>query len=176
MFGTQFAQNQRPRTAQARMSLWIQLIDAAQGGVKTVSVGSSSGTQIVEIEIPRGVEDGASVIYPGIAPGGIDLIVTFRIHPNPRWQRDGFNLYTEQKVSIWTMIAGGDIVVRDILNRDLTVTIPPMSQPGTVLRCRGRGMPDRANNPGDMMIRIQAEIPRNIPEDLLALIRQESGR
>jgi len=176
MFGAQFSHpGQRQRQMQARMSLWIQLTDVASGGKRTVSVGSHAGNQIVEIEIPLGVEDGASVSYPGLAPGGIDLIVTYRIHPSPRWQRDGFNLYTEQKVSIWTLIAGGDVLVRDILNRELNVSIPPGMQPGQLLRCKGRGLPDRANNPGDMMIRIQAEIPRNIPEDLLALIRQQSG-
>jgi len=177
MFGQQFHPGQgRPRAAQARMSLWIQLADVAAGGTKTVSVGTSAGSQMIEIEIPRGIDDGSSVVYPGLAPGGVDLAVTFRIHPNPRWQRDGFNLYTDQKVSIWSLITGGDIVVRDILNRELEVHIPPMTQSGQILRCRGRGLPDRANNPGDMMIRIQAEIPRDIPQDLLALIRQQTGR
>jgi curved DNA-binding protein len=178
MFGAQFThpQQRNPRSIQARMSLWIQLSDVASGGKRTVSVGSHTGTQIVEIEVPLGVEDGATVAYPGLAPGGIDLIVTFRIHPNPKWQRDGFNLYTEQKVSIWTLIAGGEITVKDILNRELSVAIPPMMQPGQMLRCRGRGLPDRANNPGDMMIRVQAEIPQPIPDELLALIRQQTGR
>ena len=74
------------------------------------------------------------------------------------------------------MITGGEIVVRDILNQELTIAIPPMTQPGQILRCRGRGLKDRASNPGDMMIRIQAEIPKSIPEDLLARIRQETGR
>jgi curved DNA-binding protein len=175
MFGAQFNQHQHRRPAQARMSLWIQLSDVASGGKRTVSVGSQAGSQIVEIEVPLGVEDGASVMYPGLAPGGVDLVVTFKIHPNPKWQRDGFNLYTDQKVSVWTMITGGEILVKDILNRELTVAIPPMTQPGQVLRCRGRGLPDRSRNPGDMMIRLQAEIPRNIPEDLLALIRQQTG-
>lgn len=177
MFGAQFHQQQRgPRAAQARMSLWIQLADVAAGGPKTVSVGSASGSQLIELEIPPGIEDGASVIYPGLAPGGVDLAVTFRIHPNPRWRRDGFNLYTEQKIDIWTLITGGDIKVRDILNRELEVHVPAMTQPGQILRCRGRGLPDRAKTPGDMMIQIQAEIPRNIPQDLIARIRQETGR
>jgi curved DNA-binding protein len=176
MFGTQFNQHQHRRPAQARMSLWIQLSDVASGGKRTVSVGSQSGSQIVEIEVPLGVEDGASVMYPGLAPGGVDLVVTFRIHPNPKWQRDGFNLYTDQKVLVWTMILGGEITVKDILNRELNVTVPPMTQPGQVLRCRGRGLPDRSQNPGDLMIRLQAEIPQNIPPDLLALIRQQTGR
>lgn len=177
MFGAQFHQQaRRPQSPQARMSLWIQLSDVAQGGNKTVSVGSAAGTQMIELEIPRGVEDGASVMYPGLAPGGVDLVVTFRIHPNPKWQRDGFNLYTEQKISVWTMIAGGEITVKDILNRELSVTVPSSTQPGQILRCKGRGILDRANNPGDMMIRLQAEIPNHIPEDLLTLIRQQSGR
>ena len=88
MFGTQFQHPQRQqRPAQARMSLWIQLSDVASGGKRTVSVGSSAGSQIVELDIPVGIDDGATVAYPGLAPGGIDLVVTFRIHPNPRWQR-----------------------------------------------------------------------------------------
>jgi curved DNA-binding protein len=177
MFGTQFHPHRPQRQAtQARMTLWIQLSDVAAGGRKTVSVGSSAGSQVIELDIPVGVEDGATIAYPGLAPGGVDLVVTFRIHPNPRWQRDGFNLYTEHRVSIWDMITGGEIIVRDILNQELTVTVPPMTQPGQTLRCRGRGLQDRANNPGDMMIRLQAELPKSIPEDLIARIRQETGR
>ena len=176
MFGAQFRHPQRQnKPAQARMSLWIQLSDVASGGRRTVSVGSTAGSQMIEIEIPLGVDDGASVVYPGLAPGGIDLLVTFRIHPTPRWQRNGFNLYTDQKISVWTLITGGDITVRDILNRELSVHIPSMTQPGQMLRCRGCGLLDRGNNPGDMMIRIQAEIPNNIPPDLLDLIRQQSS-
>ena len=176
MFGTQFQHPHRPhRPAQARMSLWIQLSDVASGGKRTVSVGTAAGSQMIEIEVPLGVEDGASVMYPGLAPGGIDLVVTFRIHPNPKWQRQGFNLITDQKISVWTLITGGDIVVKDILNRELSVHVPAMTQPGQVLRCRGRGLPDRGNTPGDMMIRLQAELPQNIPSDLLALIRQQNS-
>jgi curved DNA-binding protein len=176
MFGTQFHHQRPQRPTTARMTLWMQLSDIAAGGRKTVSVGTAAGAQVIEVDIPAGIEDGASVMYPGLAPGGVDLAITFRIHPNPRWQRDGFNLYTDQKVSVWSMITGGEIVVRDILNQELTVTIPPMTQPGQILRCRGRGLKDRASNPGDMMIRIQAEIPKSIPEDLLVRIRQETGR
>lgn len=181
MFGAQFDPHMRPhaqthRPAQARMSLWIQLSDVAQGGKRTVSVGSAAGTQMIEIEIPLGIEDGGTVVYPGLAPGGTDLVVTFRIHPNPKWHRDGFNLYTDHKINVWTMIIGGEITVRDILNRELNVMVPPGTQPGQILRCRGRGLPDRGNNPGDMMIRMQAEIPRDIPQDLLDRIRLETTR
>lgn len=176
MFGAKFHQAHRQQRApQARMSLWIQLSDVAQGGRRAVSVGTSAGSQMIEIEIPHGIEDGATVMYPGLAPGGIDLAVTFKIHPNPKWQRNGFDLHTDQKISIWTLITGGDITVKDILNRELSIHVPPMTQPGQMLRCRGRGLPDRGNNPGDMMIRVQAEIPRDIPPDLLNLIRQQTS-
>jgi curved DNA-binding protein len=176
MFGAKFQHPHRPQRApQARMSLWVQLSDVASGGRRTVSVGTAAGSQMIEIEIPHGIDDGATVMYPGLAPGGVDLAVTFKIHPNPRWQRKGFDLYTEHKISVWILITGGEIPVRDILNRELTVQVPAMTQPGQILRCRGRGLPDQGNRPGDMMIRIQAELPNNIPAELLEQIRQQNS-
>lgn len=175
MFGARVHPGQQ-RTPQARMNLWIQLADAATGGRRTVSVGTAQGQQMVEIDIPPGVEDGESFNYPGLAPGGIDLIVTYKIHPNPRWQRQGLNLFTEAQVNIWTLITGGEISVRDIAGHELTVGIPNRCQPGTVLRCRGRGMASRSGEKGDLMLRVQAQIPPEISPELMAQIQAETHR
>jgi len=48
-----------------------------------------------------------------------------------------------------------------------------MSQPGTILRCRGRGMPDRSGNNGDMLVRLVGRIPPNISPELMAAIEKE---
>lgn len=175
MFGARVNPGQH-RPAQARMNLWIQLTDVAQGGHRAVSVGSAQGQQVVEIEIPLGVEDGETFNYPGIAPGGIDLIVTYRIHNNPRWQRQGLNVYTEQPVNIWTLITGGEIQIKDLLGKELTVGIPPRCQPGTTLRCRNRGIKHRAGNTGDLLLRVQAQIPAEISPELIDHIRAETDR
>jgi curved DNA-binding protein len=175
IFGARFGhQNQRPRMA--RMSLWITLRDIAQGGPRTVTVGTQSGTQAVEIEIPQGIDDGDTVQYPGLAPGGIDLVVTFRIHPDPRWLRQGLTLTTEHTTTAWDLLLGGETVIRDILGQEIAITIPPRTQPGSVLRLRAKGLRHRNGAMGDLMVRLQARWPDSIAPDVLEAIQQNRAQ
>jgi len=176
IFGTRFQHGGfHQQRAQARMSLWITLADVARGGKQTVTVGTAHGTQAVEIEIPLGINDGDSVQYPGLAPGGADLIVQYRIHAHPGWQRQGLNLIFEQPVSVWDCILGCDQVIRDVLQNQLTVTIPARTQPGTMMRLRGRGLPAKHGPPGDLFVRVQVTIPNIIDEELLTMIQQKKS-
>ena len=176
IFGTRFQHPQSQRVQQARMTLWIQLTDVAQPTRRTISIGSSAGTTAAEIDIPPGIDDGDSVHYSGIGPGGIDLIITFRIHPDPRFQRQGPNLIMDQAVDVWDLILGGEQQVRDVLNRTLSVNIPPRTQPGTVFRLKGRGLAMRSGSAGDLMVRVQARIPDHIPTELLEHIKTFRGQ
>jgi len=175
IFGARFGQ-QPPRQQIMRMSLWIQLSDVATGGKRTVSVSTGHGVNAVELEIPQGIEDGQSVQYSNVAPGGGDLIITFRIHPNPEFQRNGLNLIAEKTVSIWDLILGAQVPVRDIRGNQLSLTVPAKTQPGTMLRLKGRGLTHRHHEPGDLLVRIQAKIPENIPPELLSQIEQTRGQ
>lgn len=174
IFGTRFQHGgfHQQRT-QARMTLWITLADVARGGRQTVSVGTQHGTQAIEIEIPQGINDGDSVQYPGLAPGGADLIIQYRIHAHPGWQRQGPNLILEQEVNIWDCILGSNITIRDLLQNQLTVTVPPRTQPGTMMRLRGRGLPQRHGPAGDLFVRVQVSIPETIDADLLHMIQEK---
>lgn len=172
VFGTRFQQAQRQQAQHARMSLWVTLQDIAQDSRKTVSVGTPQGTQVIEIDIPAGINDGDTVQYPGIGPGGIALLITYRIHPNPKWTRQGPNLTTDHAVSVWDLIQGGTITVRDILGTNLSLTIPARSQPGTVFRLRGRGLAQRGQSAGDLLVRVQAIIPDHIPDAVLVAIAE----
>jgi DnaJ-class molecular chaperone len=179
MFGTRFGHQQQQQQRQprfARMTLWIQITDVASGGMRTVSVGTAQGSQTVEIEIPRGINDGDTVQYPNLAPGGMDLVVTFRIHPNPEWHRQGNNITTEHRVSIWTFILGGEIQVRDVLGNQFKLQIPAGTQPGTTMRMRGRGLQPRHGTPGDLFVRVQAQIPTDIAPELIEYIRQHTAQ
>jgi|694.fasta_scaffold80536_2 DnaJ-class molecular chaperone len=167
-----FGQHQHPRRNHMRVSLWLQLTDIALGGKKTVAVNTGQSSQTVEIDIPLGLNDGDNVQYPGIAPGGQDLVITFRIHPDPVWHRQGLNLSREHRVSIWDLILGGDIVVKNIYGEQLTVRVPAKCQPGTSLRLREQGLRDRNSRRGDMMVKLLAEIPQNISGDLVEAIQK----
>lgn len=174
IFGTRFQQPQQ--RMQARMTLWITLLDAAQGGHRTVSVGSPHGTSTVEIEIPLGVHDGDTIQYSNLAPGGGDLIVQYRLHAHPGWQRQELNLLTEQTVSIWDCVLGTDVIIRDLLGNQLNLTIPSKTQPGTVLRLRGRGLKQRNGAVGDLLIRVAAVIPDQIDQDIIELLKSKNTK
>jgi len=171
MFGAKFQQAGQAQQ-QVRMSLWITLADVAQGGKRTVSLGNMT----VEIEIPLGINDGDNVQYTNLGPGGTNLVVNFRIHPHPRWQRQALNLTQDETVVIWDLILGGELPVRDIQGNTLNMMVPAGTQPGTMLRLKGRGLRDRSGKTGDLFVRIQARLPDNIPQELLDQIAQTHGR
>lgn len=175
MFGQQVHQ-QSHRQSHTRMSLWVTLQDVAQGGKRPVTVGTSHGTMNIEIEIPLGIEDGDNVQYPKLGPGGTDLIVNFRIHPNPKWARAGLHLTTEHAISIWDCMVGGTTEIRDILGNQINLTIPALTQPGSLLRLKGRGLSSRQGSTGDLLVRIQAKMPSNISTELSELIKQEQKK
>jgi len=170
MFGARF---QHPMKQHARMTLWITLLDVATPGPRTISIGTNTGTHNVEINIPQGVEDGDNVQYQGIAPGGQDLVINFRIHPDQRWLRQSTTLVTEASTSFWVLVAGGTVILADIRGNKLELTVPAKTQPGTLLRAKSRGLPDRSGNVGDMLVRLVGRIPPNISPELMAAIEKE---
>lgn len=161
---------QHPRRGHVRVTLWIGLYDVATGGSRTVSLGTAQGASTVEINVPQGINDGDNVQYAGIGPGGADLVVTFRIKPDNIWQRQGLNLVQDQRISIWDLVLGGTLQVSDILNNQLQITIPPGTQPGTLLRARGRGIPANGQQ-GDMFVRVHAVLPTNIAPEIKQAIQ-----
>jgi curved DNA-binding protein len=173
MFGQQFGQqHQHPRRSHVRMTLWISLLDVATGGRRTVSLGTQAGVSAVEIEIPLGINDGDNVQYEGIGPGSSDLVVQFKVNPDRKWQRDGLNLTQEVRIDIWDLILGGDLTIDTLTGKTLSTQVPARTQPGTVLRLKSQGLRDRAGQTGDIMIRVQAQIPDDIPSEILDAIQK----
>ena len=171
MFGQMFGQPPQRRN-HVRMTIWVSLQDVVQGGSRAVNVSTTAGTSTVAIEVPQGIDDGDQVQYGGVAPGGMDLVVQFRIQPNAQWRREGLNLHTEHRISIWDMILGSDVEVQNLLGHNLVVRVPAGTQPGTVMRLRGHGIQDRHGQKGDLMIRMQAQIPKTIAPEIVTAIQQ----
>lgn len=159
---------------QARMVMWLHLSDLVSCENKTVQVTTPGGQATLELEIPPGIEDAQQVCYQGLAPGNIDLVVQYRVHPDKIWQRTGSDITCECTVSIWDVIRGTRVKVQDPSGTELEVAIPPRTQPNTQLRLRGCGLARRGGGRGDAMIRVLARIPDRISPDLQRLISQEA--
>jgi curved DNA-binding protein len=173
MFGAKFNPNVR-QAASARMNLWISLKDLILGGKRIISVGTNRGQSNVEIDVPVGLDDGDTVRYPGTGPNGMDLVITFRIKPEPFWQRQDQTLVTEINVSIWDLILGNQVEITTLTDNGIILTIPENTQPGTMLRVRGHGMPAKYGGArGDLLVKVQARLPSQMSEKLKEQIRHE---
>lgn len=171
MFGARFHGGAPQAHSHTRVNLWITLRDVVVGGPRVISLGTRSGNNEVEIHIPPGVNDGDSVRYPGLGPGKSDLVVTFRVRPDGRWQRQGPNLVTDVALDFWQLIAGTDVPMTLLDGSQVVVTVPPRSRPETLLRIKNRGLPTAQGSKGDVLVRLRAIMPDHIPDDLEQRIR-----
>ena len=148
-----------------------------------MSIQTDVGVSQIEINIPPGVRDNDNIRYPGLGPGGQDLIVNFRIRPDNKWQHDGTNIITEITIDIWDLILGSELTITDLLGKDLIVKIPPETQPHAILRARGRGLPARKLNgdwagaaPGDLLIKLNAKIKSPVDPAIIDAIRKSRAQ
>lgn len=179
MFGFDPRRNQRPTSTRA--SIWISLADAMTGGPRTVSIQTPTSTTNIEINIPRGVHDNDNIRYPNLV-NGQDLIIAYRIKPEPGWHLDGVNLLTDRPVDIWDLVLGTSLKIRDPVGNELEVTVPAETQPGSLLRARGKGFPARslpgehvAQAPGDLLIRLHARINTPVDPAIVEAVRKSKG-
>lgn len=178
-----FGVNPRARTPSARLTLWVTLEDVATGGPRLISVQQGNSVGNIEIDIPTGIDDGDTIRYPKMSPDGTDLVITYRVRPHSRWERQGRDIIGTENIDIWDLILGCELPVRDLSDTELILRVPPNTQPGSLLRLKGRGLPNssipgrqRHGPGGDLLIRVQAKIPTVISQDLLTAIRTEKQR
>ena len=172
IFSQVFRQQRQQRPPEARISIVIDLSDSIRGGKRIIGVQTHLGTSNVEIDVPKGIVHGENVRYSKAAPGGLDLVVSFRIRAHPEWQRNGMDMHTETKVDFWTLIIGGDVTVIDVLGKKYDLRIPPRTNPGSVMRLGQCGVFRDRHNPGDIFVKLIATLPAHIPDEVIETIRK----
>ena len=173
MFGFDPRQQQQ-RRSNLRVSIWIGLADVITGGPRTVNLTMDNVSSNIEITVPAGINDNDNIRYQGIV-NGQDLIVNYRIKPDPVWQRDGTNIIADRIIDVWDLVLGCEISVKEPTGRSLTLTVPPSTQPGSMLRARGQGIPGRMG-PGDLLVRLQARFLTPISTELADAVRKVKGQ
>jgi molecular chaperone DnaJ len=84
---------------------------------------------------------------------------------DPVFTRRGADLERETSVTLGEALLGAEVPVRTPKGRVL-LTIPAGTQPGRVIRLRGRGMPRfRAEGHGDLLVRVRVIIPTDLSDE-----------
>jgi DnaJ-class molecular chaperone len=136
-----------------------------KGDEQTLQFNTNGENNVVKIQVPKGVENGATLRYENLIKDGV-LIVEFRIHHHNKFQRHGFDLVSEQEISVLDLIVGTNIKFTTISGKTLDVKIQPKTQPAATLRIPGEGLPTNYGY-GDQMILIKPFIPDTISDSII---------
>jgi len=139
----------------------------------------------LKVKVPPGVDSGTRLRLSGQGQGGVrggpsgDLYVHIRVRAHPRLARRGNDLYSEETVSFVRAALGGRLRVQTLYGPE-EIDVPAGTQPGDVLRLRGKGMPDprRPGARGDHHLEIKVAVPRRLGKrqrELLIEFAKESG-
>lgn len=153
------------------VQVFVTLEQIVKGSVENIQINTPHGPKLVQLDIPKNIEDGSQVRYEGIMPDGV-LQVLFRIHQHPKFQRRGLDLYSTHKVNIFELITGTKTLITDIHGKQVEMVIPAMTKPGTKFRLPGKGITEAS----DHYVLIEPILPDNISVETLEQIKREVER
>ena len=133
----------------------------------------------LDVNIPAGVDNGMQMPIRGEGEAGLkggprgDLHVNFKVKDHPLFERHGQDLLCRVPISYSQAALGADVEIPTLGGRE-TISVRPGTQPGTVDRLRGKGMPDPngRRGTGDLMVEIQVEVPRKVGGRQEELLRE----
>jgi molecular chaperone DnaJ len=133
--------------------------------------GRLRGEKQVVVRIPAGVATGQYMTMRGVGnvgprggPRG-DILVVFEVEEDPRFERDGEDLYTEVLVTYPQLTLGSNVEV-PLVSGNVTLQVPPGTQSGQVFNLRGRGLPRiNSSSTGDLHVRLQLWTPDNLSDE-----------
>jgi len=140
--------------------------------------GRTRGDHSIPVQIPAGVATGQYMTLRGLGNAGPrggprgDVLVVFEVADDPRFERDGEDLYCEVLVSYPQLVLGDDVEVPAVTTT-VSLRIPPGTQSGQVFNVRGRGLPRvNASGVGDLHVRVQLWTPDSVTRDEETLLRK----
>ncbi|WP_026919272.1 molecular chaperone DnaJ [Gordonia shandongensis] len=123
------------------------------------------------VKIPAGVQDGMRVrlsgqgeVGPGGGPAG-DLYVEVSEAADDVFVRDRDDLHCTVRVPMVDAALGTEITVDTVLGGTATVAVEPGTQPGTVVRVRGQGLPHlNSGIRGDLHAHLEVVVPKKVDQ------------
>jgi molecular chaperone DnaJ len=132
----------------------------------------------IAVKVPPGVATGQYMTMRGVGNVGPrgggkgDILVVFEVEEDPRFERDGEDLYCEVLVTYPQLVFGADVEVPTV-SSSVTLHVPPRTESGQVFHLRGRGLPRvNASGVGDLHVRLQLYTPEELTPTEEELIKR----
>ncbi|MFC4638761.1 DnaJ C-terminal domain-containing protein [Deinococcus hohokamensis] len=148
--------------------LQVTLEEAFGGSDEVINVDGKR----LSLRVPAGTRDGARLRLAGQGPGGGDVLLTIRVLEDGRFDLDGDDLTTSVDVPAPVAALGGDVKVQTIAGTTGNLTVPPGSSGGRKMRLRGQGWPRKDGTRGDLYVRLNITVPKDLSAEEQDLYRR----
>lgn len=146
-FGGGFARAQ----ARPRYSLTIEFLEAIKGVTKEVEIEGKKH----KIKVPAGANDGTRIRFS-------EFDVSINVKTHPRYKREGYDLFVDEKIPVTMALLGGTAEVETI-DQTLKLKVRPGTQSHTMVRLRGEGVSHvQGRGRGDLYVRFIVDIPEKL--------------
>jgi len=138
---------------------------------KCAGEGVMRGEEVISVKIPGGVAEGMQLSVSGkgntARRGGIngDLLVIIEEEEHPELIREGNDLLYNLYVTFAQASLGAQVEI-PTLDGKVKIKIEPGTQPGKILRLRGKGLPEvNSYGKGDLLVSINVWIPKSLSRE-----------
>jgi molecular chaperone DnaJ len=132
----------------------------------------------LSVDVPAGIHDGQRIRLSGEGHAGAlggnsgDVYVRVRVKADPRFVREGNDIYSQVDLTIVQAALGATMHV-ETLDGSVELELPPGVQPGEVRVLRGKGMPVlQGFGHGDQRVLVNVSVPRRLSDDQRHLLEQ----
>ncbi|HEY1632897.1 MAG TPA: J domain-containing protein [Rhizomicrobium sp.] len=166
-FGGRGRRNQPRRGESYEIALTVSFEEAARGGTRRILLPEGRD---IDVRIPAGLKDGQQIRLKGQGgPGGNggppgDVMLNIAVAPHPFYTRDGNDLRLDLPVTLKEAVLGGKVNV-PTLTGAVTLTLPPGSNSGTVMRLKGKGI-TAGGASGDLYVKLVVTLPEKPDAEL----------
>jgi molecular chaperone DnaJ len=140
--------------------------------------GRISESRTLDVDVPAGIHDGQRIRVSGEGHAGAlggragDVYVLVRVKPDPRFVREGNDIYSQVDLTIVEAALGSTVSV-ETLAGPMELELPAGVQPGEVRVLRGKGMPVlQGFGHGDHRVLVNVSVPRRVSEEQRRLLEE----
>ncbi len=143
--------------------------------------GIVKDAEVISLDIPAGVAEGMQLSVSGkgnaARRGGVngDLIILIQEEKHPDLVRDGNDLIYGLYLNFAEAALGAPVEIPTVDGK-VKIKIEPGTQPGKILRLRGKGLPEvHGYGKGDLLVNINVWVPKSLSKDERKLVEQLSS-
>ncbi len=126
--------------------------------------GYVSQTETHTVNVPKGIQNGATMVLRTTGKGGGEVHIVFKVKDHPFFKREGHDIHTTKSVRLSEAILGANVEVSTLYGKK-KISIPPGIQSGDTIKLPGLGVPrlyPNERSKGDHLIHILIRIPTKL--------------